>query len=82
MGVNHSKYIIVGAGLSGLTTAYHLMKNGEEDFIILEARDRVGGRIFTKEGVDLGATWFQDHHTYLSTFLEYCSNLSIDSSSK
>ena len=75
MGIHHSKYIIVGAGLSGLTTAYHLMKNGEEDFIILEARDRVGGRIFTKAGVDLGATWFQDHHTYLSKFLK---DLSID----
>nr|WP_298997551.1 FAD-dependent oxidoreductase [uncultured Allomuricauda sp.] len=75
MSTIHSKYIIVGAGLSGLTTAYHLMKNGEKDFVILEARDRIGGRILTKDGIDLGATWFQNHHTYLSKFLE---DLSID----
>lgn len=66
----HSKYIIVGAGLSGLTTAYSLIENGEEDFVILEARDRIGGRIHTKDGIDLGATWFQDHHTNLSKLLD------------
>lgn len=57
-----SKYIIVGAGLSGLTAAYKLEKAGETDFVILESRDRVGGRILTNDGVDLGATWFQTHH--------------------
>ncbi|WP_298791716.1 NAD(P)/FAD-dependent oxidoreductase [uncultured Allomuricauda sp.] len=66
----HSKYIIVGAGLSGLTTAHALLKAGEEDFIITEARNRIGGRINTIEGVDLGATWFQDHHSYLSELLD------------
>lgn len=71
----HSKYIIVGAGLSGLTTAHALLKAGEEDFIITEARNRIGGRINTIEGVDLGATWFQDHHTYLSELLD---DLSVD----
>jgi len=71
----HSKYIIVGAGLSGLTTAYALIENGEKDFIILEARDRIGGRIHTKNGIDLGATWFQDHHTNLFKLL---SDLSIN----
>jgi monoamine oxidase len=65
-----SKYIIVGAGLSGLTTAYELLKNGEEDFIILEGRDRIGGRIDTFDGIDLGATWFQNHHTHLSTLID------------
>lgn len=61
-----SKYIIIGAGLSGLTIAYYLLKNGESDFIILEGRDRVGGRINTKNGIDLGATWFQNHHFNLN----------------
>ncbi len=65
MSIKHSKYIIIGAGLSGLTTAYQLLKYGESDFKVLEGRDHVGGRIDTSNGVDLGATWLQDHHQYL-----------------
>lgn len=65
-----SKYIIIGAGLSGLTSAYQLQKAGETDFIILESRDRVGGRILTNDGIDLGATWFQSHHQNVSDLLE------------
>jgi len=69
MEIPHFKYLIVGAGLSGLTSANELLKKGESDFAIFESRDRIGGRIFTKDGIDLGATWFQDHHTYLSKLL-------------
>jgi len=65
-----SKYIIVGAGLSGLTTAYQLEKAGETDFVILESRDRVGGRIHTNDGIDLGATWFQTHHQNVLRLLD------------
>ena len=65
-----AKYIIAGAGLSGLTTAYYLLKQGEKDFIILEGRDRIGGRITTHDGIDLGATWFQTHHTHLLALVE------------
>ncbi len=64
------KYIIIGAGLSGLTTAYTLLENGENDFLILEGSKRLGGRIHTKNDVDLGATWFQDHHTHLNQLLQ------------
>lgn len=64
------KHIIIGAGLSGLTTAYQLHKSGEEDFLVLESRDRIGGRIYTSSGIDLGATWFQSHHTHLSQLLK------------
>ena len=60
------KYGIVGAGLSGLTTAHQLFHSGEKDFVVLDSRNHLGGRIHTKDHVDLGATWFQDHHTYLS----------------
>ncbi|TSE09797.1 flavin monoamine oxidase family protein [Aquimarina algiphila] len=62
MANNTAKYIIVGAGLSGLTSAYMLDKLGETDFLILESRNRIGGRILTENGVDFGATWFQNHH--------------------
>ena len=63
-------YIIIGAGLSGLTTAYKLYQKGETDVLILEARDRIGGRILTQNQIDLGATWFQQHHKNLYALLD------------
>ena len=38
--------IIIGAGMSGLVAGYELTRAGH-DVIILEARDRVGGRVLT-----------------------------------
>jgi len=66
----HSKYIIIGAGLSGLTTAHQLTKGGEGDFILLEGRNEIGGRIKTLNGMDLGATWLQGHHQYLAQLMK------------
>ncbi len=40
------KVIIIGAGLAGLVAAYELKRAGHE-VIILEARDRIGGRVLT-----------------------------------
>lgn len=37
--------IVVGAGLSGLTTARELVRAGVDDVVVLDARDRVGGRL-------------------------------------
>lgn len=39
------KIIIIGAGMAGLSAANHLIKNGLSDFVVLEARKRIGGRI-------------------------------------
>ena len=57
--MSHVKKIIIGAGLSGLYAGYLLTQDSENDFIIIEARDRLGGRIesFDKD-FDLGPTWF------------------------
>lgn len=41
------KIIIIGAGIAGISAAHHLVKNGETDFKILEARNRIGGRIIS-----------------------------------
>lgn len=43
--VHVCKIIIVGAGMAGLSAANHLIKNNINDFMILEGRNRVGGRI-------------------------------------
>ncbi len=40
------RVIVVGAGLAGLTAAFELDDNGY-DVTVLEARDRVGGRVWT-----------------------------------
>lgn len=50
---------IIGAGVSGLYAAWLLQKAGI-DYVVLESRNRVGGRVLSSaaEGGDLGATWF------------------------
>ncbi|KAI1908123.1 hypothetical protein LOZ39_003123 [Ophidiomyces ophidiicola] len=56
--------IVVGAGLSGLQAAYDIQLAGLS-CLVLEARDRVGGKTWTrttKNGklVDVGAAWIND----------------------
>lgn len=48
------RYVIVGAGLSGLYAAYLLEQHGIQDVLILEARSAIGGRILSVSGVDGG----------------------------
>ncbi|XVF79652.1 hypothetical protein PTKIN_Ptkin15bG0006100 [Pterospermum kingtungense] len=58
---SRSSVIIVGAGVSGISAAKALAESGVEDLIILEASDRIGGRIrkenFGGVSVELGAGW-------------------------
>ena len=63
--------IIIGAGFAGLSAAYYLYKK-KIDFVILEARNRVGGRVFSHTMdqsenliVELGAEWVGDSHKRL-----------------
>ena len=56
------RIVIVGAGIAALAAADELQIRGFENVVILEARDRVGGRIWTSSigdgiPVELGATW-------------------------
>ena len=57
--------IVVGAGLSGLMAARKILKLHETaSVVVLEARDRVGGRMFAQQAggkrkgwIDLGGQW-------------------------
>ncbi|MEL7231600.1 MAG: FAD-dependent oxidoreductase [Pseudomonadota bacterium] len=57
---NAQRIGIIGAGISGLTAAHMLSERGRA-VTVLEARDRIGGRIWTDESlgfpIDLGASW-------------------------
>ncbi|XP_014090109.2 peroxisomal N(1)-acetyl-spermine/spermidine oxidase [Bactrocera oleae] len=55
------KVLIIGAGMAGLSAANHFLHNGCNDFRILEARSRIGGRIISiplrSQRIELGANW-------------------------
>ncbi|MEZ4459238.1 MAG: FAD-dependent oxidoreductase [bacterium] len=64
--------LVVGAGVSGLTTAHILGRHGI-DVEVVEARDRVGGRtwspMFDDVRLDLGATWVWDHESHVHALI-------------
>ena len=57
--------IVIGAGLSGLTAARELEARGRS-VLVLEARDRIGGRVWLQRGalrgldLDMGGAWVAD----------------------
>ncbi|HSH02498.1 MAG TPA: FAD-dependent oxidoreductase [Anaerolineae bacterium] len=56
--------VIIGGGLSGLMVAYYMEEAGV-DWVLVEARPRYGGRIYTTSSqppIDLGPTWFWEEH--------------------
>ena len=79
------KVVIVGAGISGLYSACCLLDHGIKDIIILEAQDRIGGRMHSiarqvKEGenydcrewIELGAQFC--HGSYNNHLYSFCKN--------
>lgn len=79
MSREESKYVetdvlILGAGLTGLTLAYRL-RNSNLKVTLVEARDRIGGRIHTiydENGgsQEMGATWLGRKHISLFSLLK------------
>lgn len=55
------KIIVVGAGISGLAAVCRLKEHGFKDVALIEARDRIGGRTYSKpygaSYIEIGAQW-------------------------
>lgn len=64
MSVETADIVVIGAGMSGLSAASRLTKPGTNKVVVLEARDRVGGRVWTAHmkgdtKLDIGGAWLQ-----------------------
>ncbi len=73
--------VVIGAGFSGLAAAFKL-KNAGWKVTVLEARNRISGRVFThrmKENPDLicelGAEWVGEHHERI---ISLCKDFKLD----
>lgn len=74
MNYKASDVLIIGAGLTGLTLAYLLQKRNIS-VTIIEARERIGGRIYTQQSTgtttqEMGATWLSKYHKSLMELLK------------
>ena len=53
--------LVLGAGMAGVSAARRLRERGVEDVMVVEATDRIGGRVkevqFGGVTVELGANW-------------------------
>lgn len=68
------KILIIGAGAAGLY-AGHLLKSNNIDFLILEASDRIGGRLgkisgFADFPLDAGAQWLHGKKSILGDLVK------------
>ena len=74
------KVIIIGAGFAGLAAAYKLHQR-KIDFVILEARNRIGGRVYShtidvneKLVIELGGEWVGKSHERM---IELCDEFKL-----
>jgi monoamine oxidase len=94
---SRDKVLVIGAGIAGLAAARRLVDEygyrAPGQVVVLEGRDRVGGRIHTSQAlgtaVDLGATWIHgvdrnpltalaDRHNLERSFTDYDSERVFD----
>jgi monoamine oxidase len=67
--MQHAHVIVAGAGLAGLSAAHELVKHGAA-VTLVDARDRVGGRVWTirdgfarRQHGELGGEFIDEHHS-------------------
>ena len=66
--------VVIGGGLAGLAAARRLKQQGAS-VVLLEARDRIGGRVHserlqTGQVIDLGAQFIGDGQTRISALVD------------
>ncbi|MFN8396124.1 MAG: FAD-dependent oxidoreductase [Bacteroidia bacterium] len=68
------RVVVVGAGIAGIGAA-RVLKDAGWEVVVIEARDRIGGRIWTDLSlgthIDMGASWI--HHSKTNPLTEWVS---------
>ena len=74
------KVLVIGAGISGLAAAKNLNDSGY-DVTILEAKDRIGGRLYTDRSLgvplEVGANWIHDNNPKTNPIMKIKEELGL-----
>ena len=77
-----NKVLVIGAGISGLAAAKNLNDSGY-DVTILEAKDRIGGRLYTDRSLgvplEVGANWIHDNNPKTNPIMKIKEELGLKS---
>ena len=65
-----ARIVIVGAGLSGLYAAYLLERQGIHDYVLLEARDVLGGRIASVNALGQAVSYINENAAAIATTID------------
>tara|TARA_B100000579_G_scaffold345856_1_gene298606 strand:+ start:411 stop:1709 length:1299 start_codon:yes stop_codon:yes gene_type:complete len=75
-----NKVLVIGAGISGLAAAKDLNDSGY-DVTILEAKDRIGGRLYTDRSLgvplEVGANWIHDNNPETNPIMKIKKELGL-----